>query len=321
MTTSTFVKFFPLLAAIALFSEPAPAEDKPAAGSCRYVPVAKVPFEYTDASRHLSIEGGINGTRVRMLLDTGASETHLLRGPAEQLGIPLAMTNAYVSGIGGNSLLYAARLKDFAIGEKQFGKTTIHVIRDSAVEPGIAALVGDDFLLQMDLELSMAGRYIQFLKPTNCGDTFLAYWDKDAMEVPFSAIEEVTRKPYIPVQLNGVWLQAILDTGATHSGVTRKAAARAGLTPDSPGVSRSGSSSGIGTAIIPTWIGTFNSFTIGNETIRNAELTILDDAPHGSDGVDMILGVDYLRAHRVLFAISQRRLYLSYIGGEVFGGR
>ena len=32
----------------------------------------------------------------------------------------------------------------------------------------------------------------------------------------------------------------------------------------------------------------------------------------------MLLGADFLRAHRVLFAMSQNRLYISYLGGDVF---
>jgi hypothetical protein len=32
----------------------------------------------------------------------------------------------------------------------------------------------------------------------------------------------------------------------------------------------------------------------------------------------MILGADFMKAHRILFAFSQRRMYFSYQGGEVF---
>jgi hypothetical protein len=35
----------------------------------------------------------------------------------------------------------------------------------------------------------------------------------------------------------------------------------------------------------------------------------------------MLLGVDFLRSHRVLVAHSQRKLYFSYIGGTVFQPR
>jgi hypothetical protein len=32
----------------------------------------------------------------------------------------------------------------------------------------------------------------------------------------------------------------------------------------------------------------------------------------------MLLGVDFVRSHHLLFAVSQRRMYFSYLGGEVF---
>jgi predicted aspartyl protease len=289
------------------------------AGSCRYVPVAKVPIDFSDATRRATIGGSINGTPVTLILDTGGYETQLLPGTAERLGIALDQTGKHMYGVSGSSVLYEARLKDFAIGEKHFGKTRMHAIGAIAGNPGHAAIVGVDFLLQMDLELSLAGRYIQFLSATGCDDTFLAYWDKDAMEVPFSGFEGPTRKPWVTVELNGVKLKAILDTGAPRTSVSRHAAALAGITPDSPNVTKGRSSAGIGTELIATWQATFDSFAIGNETIKNAELTVRDESSRGRGPVDVVLGVDFLRAHRILFAMSQQKLYLSYLGGDVFG--
>jgi hypothetical protein len=34
-----------------------------------------------------------------------------------------------------------------------------------------------------------------------------------------------------------------------------------------------------------------------------------------------VLGVDFLRVHRILFAMSQDRLYMSYLGGDPFPPR
>jgi hypothetical protein len=35
----------------------------------------------------------------------------------------------------------------------------------------------------------------------------------------------------------------------------------------------------------------------------------------------VVLGVDFLRTHRILFAMSQDRLYMSYLGGDPFPPR
>ena len=36
---------------------------------------------------------------------------------------------------------------------------------------------------------------------------------------------------------------------------------------------------------------------------------------------DVLLGQDFLRTHHVLFAMSQQKLYVAYVGGEIFGHR
>ena len=51
--------------------------------------------------------------------------------------------------------------------------------------------------------------------------------------------------------------------------------------------------------------------------MRNAEIGVID----WDSRIDILLGTDFLRAHRVLFAMSQQKLYLSYIGGEPVGPR
>jgi TPR repeat protein len=42
---------------------------------------------------------------------------------------------------------------------------------------------------------------------------------------------------------------------------------------------------------------------------------------NGQLDVDVLLGADFLRAHRVLFAMGQKKIYISYLGGEPLGQR
>jgi TPR repeat protein len=55
---------------------------------------------------------------------------------------------------------------------------------------------------------------------------------------------------------------------------------------------------------------------IGGETIKDAELGVID--VQSEVEADLLLGQDFLRAHRVLFAMSQRKVYIAYLGGDVF---
>jgi len=290
------------------------------AGSCRYVPVAKLPITYTDASHRAIVTGAINGKPARMIVDTGAYRTSLFRAGAERLGLPLDTTGKYSRGLGGASVNYIARVDDFSVGIAHSGKAPINVIGNASRMDG-DALVGVDFLLQTDMELSLADNYLQFFRASGCGDTFLAYWDSNAMEIPFSGKEERSNKPYVTVELNGVKLKAILDTGAPHSSVTRHAAELAGVRIDDPGVRKGGKTGGIGDERVDTWFATFDSFSIGPESMKRVELAVHEDASVGRLPVDMLLGADFLRTHRILFAMSQDRLYMSYLGGDPFPPR
>ncbi len=104
-----------------------------------------------------------------------------------------------------------------------------------------------------------------------------------------------------------------------------------GVAPDTPGVVAAPARGGLGSHSIPAWIGSFTSFTIGNETIRDTEIAFADvfrgaaSKRIGSnipvkvvDLPSMLLGYDFLRSHRVLVAHSQHRIYFTYNGGPVF---
>jgi TPR repeat protein len=62
-----------------------------------------------------------------------------------------------------------------------------------------------------------------------------------------------------------------------------------------------------------------DKFSIGAETVKGAQIGVMET--DGQLNVDILLGADFLRAHRVLFAMSQKKLYLSYVGGDVFKQR
>jgi hypothetical protein len=79
-----------------------------------------------------------------------------------------------------------------------------------------------------------------------------------------------------------------------------------------------------------SWIGKFDTFAIGNETIRNAKLQISEmDANDRNERLgshmpvqisqwDVIIGADFLRAHRVLISPETHKVFFTYTSGPVF---
>jgi hypothetical protein len=118
------------------------------------------------------------------------------------------------------------------------------------------------------------------------------------------------------VTINGKPVDAVIDTGVPFSILKLRAARRIGIDVDSPDVKRAGSMGGVGTESVRLWKARVKSFAIGGETIFDAELGINDSRISSSS--ELLLGRDFLRTHRVLFAMSQKKLYFAYLGGQPF---
>ncbi len=207
----------------------------------------------------------------------------------------------------------------FVAGEGDFGE-------------GVDVLLGEDFLRRSDVEFDLAQRAVRLYQAKDCDGVSLAYWTKEiAGEIEIERIDETHPRISLTVNINGQPIDAILDSGASSSLLAKQDAASVGVTPDSPGVVPGYSSRGLGAKSVDSWIGSFQSFAIGNERIPDIRIRFADlykDATYTATGSHlakkvsptqpMLLGADFLRSHRTLVAHSQRRLYFTYIGGPVF---
>ncbi|MEW6023041.1 MAG: aspartyl protease family protein [Pseudomonadota bacterium] len=285
---------------------------------CRYVTIGKLPLQYTGPGLQVTTEGVINGTPATMLVDTGAYDSFLTRTGTERRGMKLSNLGRVAQGVGGFSSIYQTRIKEFVAGPARSERGHMRVLSDFGFTPSFDAILGAPFLLQTDLEISLATKEMKFFQPVNCGDTHLAYWDADALVIPFDTSSETTPNPYFMVLVNGVKMRAIIDTGAAATTISLAAARRAGLKLDAPDVTKAGHVVGVGDDKAAFWHTAFKSFQIGEEVIQNADIGVVERK--GSD-VDILLGDDFLRSHRVLIAMSQRKLYVSYVGGQPFEQR
>jgi hypothetical protein len=64
-------------------------------------------------------------------------------------------------------------------------------------------------------------------------------------------------------------------------------------------------------------VATFDSFALGGETVRNARIRI-GDMSLGRIDAEMLLGMDFFRAHRILVSYAQGRMYFTHNGGRIF---
>ena len=313
-------------AAFALIAQPAHADS--AAPRCHYINLATLPVETTHG--WFVVQGSINGKTAPMMIDTGAVLTTLTSQGVDYFGLTLYHSPVTQVGVSGESMTYETVVDDIALG-KFHGRPNkrLSVAMDSFSPYKV--IVGTNIMLNADLEFNSADRTIKFFEAENCSNTFLAYWNKDALDVALTEMSSKDRRQVVTVEINGQKLRAIIDSGAKYSLLNKAFAARLGITPESPNVTKIGSVVGIGSHKIDTWLVKFDSFSIGDETVKNPSIRMSDlwGAARADEHnmatsemldaePDMLLGVDFLRTHHVLLALSQHRLYFSYEGGAVF---
>ncbi len=282
------------------------------------------------------VDGTANGQPISIMLDTGSMRSMILHSAARRLDLPRRESKSYrMFGVGGESPVEVAQVETFSIGPMVRKGWQLIVAGTQESAPGVDVILGDDFFHNVDVEFDLAHGAVRLFQAKDCDGVSLAYWTTEvAGEVAIEAVHDAEPQIIVPVKINGRPIRALLDSGAALSILTKGGAEAAGLTPDSPGVVPVGKGKGIGTKAVDTWIGQIDTFTIGNENIRDTAILFGDlfrNASYTAAGSrvsqqimgteQLLLGVDFLRAHRVLIAHSQRKLYFSYVGGPVFQPR
>jgi len=311
----------------------------------------------------LTARGNINGADEALVLDTGRLHSVLALDEAKKLSLKLSHANA------ASHVSYAAYIDDVALDRFFWHKVTLGVVEQSP-EPNYGLLAGADILLNglnKDVEISAPEGQMKIFVPSGCDNAFLAYWDHDASTVAMVDLSNSDPRQILTVRVNGKEMTAMIDSGSPISILSLEAAARAGITPTSPGVSELQSGFAPRKQNGKIWHTNFSTFSIGGEVIQHPDIAIADlwgvPTPKASDPAasmrqmsiaptlvgaqnlqtsptteavgsvgrlstqeteppvqpDMLLGADFLRSHRVLLAISQRKMYFTYSGGKVFG--
>jgi predicted aspartyl protease/tetratricopeptide (TPR) repeat protein len=301
------------LAAFAAAPASALAADPP---KCKLARIAEWPVQLRNNLP--LVDGAINGKKATILLDTGADTTMVNTATAEKLGLVLQPTFRRAVGFGGTARIYATVIEELRIADAVVRKGMRVLVTGERAHSAFDFILGDDFFRQVELEFDYAKGVVRLFHADNCKNAWLGYWDANALQVPL----ENDTKIVFPLTVNGRPARALLDSGASASVVSMPFAARLGITPQSGGVVQAGCSGGVGEGLVPMWVARFDSIAIAGENIRDARLRIADFMPElaysRNPNPEVMLGTDFLRAHRVMVSRSQGKVYFSYAGGLVF---
>jgi predicted aspartyl protease/cytochrome c-type biogenesis protein CcmH/NrfG len=286
------------------------------ADSCQLERYGTLPVEMDGGRATTMVK--INGNDTRFALDTGAFFNIMSNAAASSLGLKLRALpfGFHISGIGGSADAQYARVKEFGI----LGTTLKNIdFLVGGTDVGYG-LLGANLLDFADLEIDMAHGKLTLFKVDGCDKQALAYWStgRDYFMADIEPVDnKVDRRTFINVTINGKKVRALLDSGAYATLLTRGAAERVGIDLSAPDVKKSFTTYGIGAKLVKTWIVRIDSFSVGTETIQHSQMQIIDGTI-GDGRTDMLLGLDYLLAHHMFIANSQRKAYFTYNGGRVF---
>lgn len=295
------------------------AQATAAPSECKLVRIEEWPVH---TERNLPIiDGEINGNKVGILIDTGSRRSFVTRSAVARM--MLTRTNVGTTG------LESVRLEELRIGPARRRDWNVLVSPEQDFGSQVVSLIlGYDFFAGVDFEFDLANRTVRLFQARDCADSSLAYWsDAKPVEAQIQGSGEIL----VSVAVNGRPMLAILDSGASVSALTMAESVRLGVNAKTPGVITAGCSIGVGRPALDYWSAPFETFVVGNEVIRNPTLRIADftretsvNQVGGSQSnrfaaePQMILGMDFLRAHRIFVANSRRRMYFTYAGGTVF---
>jgi len=260
---------------------------------------------------------GINGTDVRLVVDSGGFYSFLTEAAAAQLKLPLSRgpRGLRVEGLLGDVDIHVTTVKELDLLKGRIPDVEFIV---GGNEPGAdaAGLMGRNLLSFTDTEYDLAHGMVRFMFPgSDCADDDMVYW---AGDTPVSMLrllrDDTTRLPAIKAaaRLNGEEITVAFDTGAT-SVISLAAALRAGVAKAD--MKPSGTMYGAGHGVTDAWVAPIRKFELGGEAIENNRVAVGDF--HIPD-VDMLLGIDFFLSHRIYVSKSQRRIWFTYNGGPVF---
>ena len=265
----------------------------------------------------------INGTDTRFILRTGSKFSLMSKSTVSSLGLSLQPVPGgfHMSSAEGNWAVHSTRVKDFGL----LG-TTYHDVEFLVGGSDMGyGMLGANLLDISDMEIDLAHGKLSLFSSEGCGDSPLAYWAKgrdyyvadikplEYTELLFNKTNDM--RTFLDIVINGKRVRALLDSGAPVTALSRDAAERIGIDLNGPDVKASVSPR-VGAKPIKTWTVNIDSFSIGNETIQHSQMQVVDET-FGDRQTGMLLGVDFLLAHRMYIANSQLKVYFTYNGGRV----
>jgi Aspartyl protease len=274
--------------------------------ACQVTPRTVVP---------LRIEGGVptlhltvDGRATRFVLDSGAARTAISPAAVRRLGLPLdPWVGTTLHGIGGlqrhqDAVPRSIDVNGVPLRQAHLGGNFSLAV---AILPVAAdGLLGRDLLDGFDLDLDLPSLRLTLYTVRDCTGAFLPWSRPYRGEQAFPAYRDALA---ISSFLDGQPMRTMVDTGASASLLTASGTVRAGF--PAVGYDRYTPLSGVGPRRVAARLHQFRTLSVAGVTAAAPTLLVSDLLL--TPLVDLVLGDDWLRAHRVWLSFATRQVFFA----------
>ena len=285
------------------------------AGECKLALAASLPLTEGEQGSKLLVDVTVDGSPVRLVLDTG-SEGILLNevvarrvsrtAPTGSLIGGLDETQAgFSSGVGGSRSVSVMQIGNLGLG-RLHGSFRAQATNQSFAEYPADGLLGMSVMGDFDVDLNLPGHQVRLYSASGaCGNPAVAL-DEPIYAVPMQTGYHSQLRPLIPVLLNGQRFTALLDTGAPGVLLFASTASRLGLAAG--GSTTRIKIAGVGGEQAAT-LSQLQTLAVGPITLRNVRVAI--DSEDNQEA-DLLLGLDFMQRVHVWISNSSHTLVMQY---------
>ena len=274
--------------------------------NCDLTLVTQMPLQVQDAL--LVVPAGVNGKRVKLVVDTGAERTTLSDSVADRIGLPHdARYTTRSLGVGGATTTNDVILERLVLGNKRFPVDRIAVgTFKLRTEHGLDAdgLLGADILLAFDMDIDVPGGKLTLYRSRVCPNDHPPW--QDAVEI--TGIRARRDRLLLPFELDGVSGLGLLDTGAQRNVLGMDMARRLGLNEQTMAGDTTIRQRGVGPNVTTAYLHRFRFLRIG-PTVEPAPLVTVLPAEAGVG--DALIGEEFLQGRRVWLSFRNRQAFVS----------
>ena len=293
---------------LALVMFAATAVSAAAEEDCRLQLAATLPMDLHNGA--ITVPASLGDIPLKMVIDTGASNSVIRESLARKLGLHYDMLKNYftMSFFGGVEVHRYSTVNGFTLGKlKGDGLVLTWLPDDNRQAWPQDGLLGANVLGMYDVDFDFAKATMRLFAPHRCPGR-VVYWTQDESQIAKLPIEWHGAHIRVPVEIQGHTIKAVVDTGANVTVMDLETyMPEFGLTPTSPGVKEVHESRDPR----PEYLYTFKEINFQGVTVKNARVLFVSEKYSHDPDYKMLIGTDILMQLHLYIAYQQRLLIVT----------